>query len=254
MSSIRIAVASFLLAGSLGASAWAQAPAAPPRDPISAETHHRRAVQDYDKARTDTSLTPEEKQQAILRGIAAENRALAINPDYIDALVYKNILLRMQAALVEDGSGREQLIKEADEVRNKALALGASRQGRGFLIVDGMRVESGQVDTMSPEFKALIDQLQPLRVGGNIRTPTKIKDVKPVFPAEAQAARVQGVVILETIIDVDGHVRAARVLRSIPMLDDPALGAVRQWIFTPTLLNGAPVAVLMTVTVNFTLQ
>jgi protein TonB len=75
-----------------------------------------------------------------------------------------------------------------------------------------------------------------------------------VYPAEAQASRVQGVVILEAIIDEQGNIANARVLRSIPMLDEAALGAVSQWKFTPTLLNGAPVPVIMTVTVNFTLS
>ena len=94
----------------------------------------------------------------------------------------------------------------------------------------------------------------PVRVGGNIKPPTKIKDVKPVYPPIAQSARVQGIVIVEATIGVDGMVQEAKVLRSIPLLDAAALEAVRQWQFTPTLLNGVPVPVIMTVTVNFTLQ
>jgi protein TonB len=49
-------------------------------------------------------------------------------------------------------------------------------------------------------------------------------------------------------------VESVRVLRSIPLLDQAAVDAVRQWRYTPTLLNGQAVAVVMTVTVNFTLQ
>jgi protein TonB len=94
----------------------------------------------------------------------------------------------------------------------------------------------------------------PVRVGGNIRPPTKVKNVNPVYPSIAQSARVQGVVIVEATIGPDGKVSDARVLRSIPLLDQAALDAVRQWVFTPTLLNGVPVPVIMTVTVNFTLQ
>src|SRR5213083_3042438 len=89
----------------------------------------------------------------------------------------------------------------------------------------------------------------PVRVGGQIKQPTKVKDVKPVYPAIAQSARVQGVVIIEATIGPNGNVQEAKVLRSIPLLD-----AVKQWQFTPTLLNGVPVPVIMTVTVNFTLQ
>jgi protein TonB len=91
-------------------------------------------------------------------------------------------------------------------------------------------------------------------VGGNIKPPTKTKDVRPVYPAIAQSARVQGVVIVEATIGPDGRVAEAKVLRSIPLLDAAALDAVKQWVFTPTLLNGTAVPVIMTVTVNFTLQ
>jgi protein TonB len=90
-----------------------------------------------------------------------------------------------------------------------------------------------------------------LRVGGNIRQPRKIRDVRPVYPEEARAAKVQGVVIIEARIATDGSIVDARILRSIPMLDQAALDAVRQWQFEPTHLNGAPVEVIMTVTVNF---
>jgi TonB family protein len=93
-----------------------------------------------------------------------------------------------------------------------------------------------------------------LRVGGNIRTPRKIMDVKAVYPPEARDAQVQGVVILEVRIEPDGRVGGARVLRSIPLLDQAALDAVQQWEFEPTLLNGSAVPVIMTVTVQFTTQ
>ena len=88
----------------------------------------------------------------------------------------------------------------------------------------------------------------------NIKAPTKTRDIKPIYPAIAQSARVQGVVIIEATIGQDGKVKDAKVLRSIPLLDQAALDAVKQWEFTPTLLNGVPVPVIMTVTVNFTLQ
>ena len=63
----------------------------------------------------------------------------------------------------------------------------------------------------------------PVRVGGNIKPPTKTKDVRPVYPAIAQSARVQGVVIVEATIGPDGRVAEAKVLRSIPLLDAAAL-------------------------------
>ena len=93
-----------------------------------------------------------------------------------------------------------------------------------------------------------------IRVGGQMPPPTKVKDVPPVYPPIAQSARVQGVVIIETVIGADGRVQGARILRSVPLLDQAALDAVKQWEFTPTLLNGAPVPVIMTTTVQFTLS
>jgi len=93
-----------------------------------------------------------------------------------------------------------------------------------------------------------------VRVGGNIKMPAKVKNVRPFYSAIAQSARVQGMVIIEAIIGPNGKVQDARILRSIPLLDQAALEAVRQWEFTPTLLKGVPVTVIATVTVNFTLQ
>jgi protein TonB len=75
-----------------------------------------------------------------------------------------------------------------------------------------------------------------------------------VYPAVARQARVEGIVILEAIIDERGNVDRVRVLRSFPLLDEAAVRAVRSWRYTPTLLNGVPVPVLMTVSVHFTLR
>lgn len=99
-----------------------------------------------------------------------------------------------------------------------------------------------------------LERRDPVLVGGAIRQPQKIREVAPVYPPIAQAARVQGIVIIEATIGEDGRVVNARVLRSVPLLDQAALDAVRQWQYTPTLLNGVPVPVIMTVTVQFTLS
>lgn len=93
-----------------------------------------------------------------------------------------------------------------------------------------------------------------LRVGGNVKPPTKVHDVLPTYPDQARAARIQGIVIIEATIDTQGEVSDARVLRGVQLLNDAALAAVRQWRFTPTLMNGVPVSVVMTVTVHFALK
>jgi periplasmic protein TonB len=94
----------------------------------------------------------------------------------------------------------------------------------------------------------------PVRLHSGIRRPQKILYVPPVYPALARAVRVQGIVIIEATIDEKGNVESARVLKGEPLLNQAALDAVRQWRFTPTLLSGVPVPVVMTVTVDFRLQ
>ena len=89
---------------------------------------------------------------------------------------------------------------------------------------------------------------------GKIKEPKKTKDVPPQYPDIAKQARVQGVVILECTISPQGRVSDVKILRGIPLLNEAALTAVKQWVYSPTLLNGVPVPVIMTVTVNFRLQ
>src|SRR5688572_20101224 len=95
---------------------------------------------------------------------------------------------------------------------------------------------------------------QAVRVGGQIKEPKQLKRVQPVYPDIAKQARVQGVVILECTISPQGKVTDVKVLRGIPLLDASAIEAVKQWVYSPTLLNGVPVPVIMTVTVNFRLS
>lgn len=96
--------------------------------------------------------------------------------------------------------------------------------------------------------------VQAVRVGGQIKEPKKVKNVEPVYPDIAKQARVQGIVILECTISPQGRVTDVKVLRGIPLLNESAVAAVKQWVYSPTLLNGVPVPVIMTVTVNFRLQ
>ena len=95
---------------------------------------------------------------------------------------------------------------------------------------------------------------KPLKVGGSIRPPKRIVASAPVYPPFAISAKVEGEVLLEALIDEQGRVSGVRVLRSVPLLDAAAVDAVRTWRYTPTLLNGVPVSVLMTVKVTFSLQ
>ena len=94
----------------------------------------------------------------------------------------------------------------------------------------------------------------PIRPGGNILPPARTGYVAPVYPPIAIQARSEGTVILEAVIDETGTVRDVTVLRSVPLLDRAAIDAVKQWRYSPTRLNGAPVAIILTVSVKFTLK
>ena len=96
--------------------------------------------------------------------------------------------------------------------------------------------------------------VKAVRVGGDVREPRKVVDVAPVYPALAMKAGVQGVVIIEATIDPRGRVANTTVLSGVPLLEEAALEAVRKWVYTPTLLNGVPTPIIMTVTLRFVLQ
>jgi protein TonB len=126
-------------------------------------------------------------------------------------------------------------------------------------------VQSSGLESLTGSFQAMpgvidlpppmpVSPTAPVRPGGDIKPPVRIKYVMPEYPEIARASRVQGVVILEAIIGADGKVASARVLRSNPLLEQAALAAVTAWEYTPTLLNGKPTPVIMTVTVAFTLK
>lgn len=93
-----------------------------------------------------------------------------------------------------------------------------------------------------------------IRVGGAVKPPLRTKGVSPVYPPAARQARVQGVVILEVTVGADGKVKSTKTLKSVPQLDAAASEAVKKWEYKPTVVDGKPAAVIMTVPVNFTLE
>jgi len=142
---------------------------------------------------------------------------------------------------------------------DKAKALAAAAKAAGDKATADAVAAKAEADAIAAKEKAEAEAREQekaaaVRVGGKVRPPTKVKDVKPIYPEAAKTARAAGVVIVEATIGANGKVIDAVVLRSVPMLDQAALDAVRQWEFTPTLLNGKPVPVVMTVTINFKLE
>jgi protein TonB len=112
----------------------------------------------------------------------------------------------------------------------------------------------GGTGTVPMEAPPASPTVAPVPVSSLVRPPVKIRDVSPVYPELALRGRVEGQVVIEAVIGPTGDVQETRVLKAKPLLTEAALAAVRQWKYTPTLLNGRPVPVVMTVTVTFTLR
>jgi len=95
---------------------------------------------------------------------------------------------------------------------------------------------------------------EPLRITAGVQGPKVLKRVEPAYPLKARQARVQGTVILEATTDIYGRVMSIKVLRSIPLLDQAAMDAVKQWVYEPVIINGKPKEVTFTVQVQFVLE
>jgi len=91
----------------------------------------------------------------------------------------------------------------------------------------------------------------PVRIGGNLSAPALVKRIEPIYPDVALMAKVSGMVILEAVVGADGSVESVKILRSVKFLDNAALDAVKQWKYSPLILNGVPTPFVLTVTLNF---
>ena len=145
---------------------------------------------------------------------------------------------------------QEQPAEPSSEQIAELVARAAALQEQLQAVLDEMQVLLGDSDGSAGGSNSN----EPFRIGDGIRPPAKIVNVNPVYPPEAREARVQGVVILEATISRTGEVSDVEVLRSEPLLDEAAVAAVRQWRYEPTLVDGEPVSILMTVTMNFQLR
>ena len=96
--------------------------------------------------------------------------------------------------------------------------------------------------------------LPPVKAIGSIIPPKLIKEVEPVYPEKAKEAGVEGWVMLEATTDIYGRVKNVKVLKSIPLLDQAAIDAVRKYVYTPMIIDGRPRGVIHTVTVKFHLK
>jgi protein TonB len=93
-----------------------------------------------------------------------------------------------------------------------------------------------------------------IRIGGNVAAANLVDRVLPLYPQEAREAKIQGVVILDAVINREGRVDSLKVIAGHPLLTQSAVDAVKQWRYNPTMIEGAPVEVQTTITVTFSFQ
>jgi TonB family protein len=187
-------------------------------------------------ARQEERLTPEYVGRAALQ----VDQALRVQPQHLPALLYKAMLLVVQAGTEQDPARQTALQTEAVAVRARfsqlALADGTANPPEKTIPISGPSIPNVP---------------NAVRAGGNVPLPVRTVHVEPEYPDAARLAGIDGMVILEALIGEDGKVMDARIMRSIPALDAAALSAVRQWAFAPTVINGVPQKVIMSVTVSF---
>jgi TonB family protein len=112
-----------------------------------------------------------------------------------------------------------------------------------------------EADLPRTAYQRALETCEPSTVGGRIRPPRKIKDVRPVYPADREAAGIGGTVVLSATIGTDGLVKDVQVVKGVdPAIDAAAVEAVRQWQFDGTLLNCSPSEVTMNVSLTFSVK
>jgi TonB family protein len=154
----------------------------------------------------------------------------------------------LSASLTRFRPFRHEVVLENARDWDRAITLQVAALREEINVTERRRPAAGR--------PAAVPDGAPLRVGGNISPPLKTVDVKPVYPAAMREAGLEGIVPIEATIGPNGSVTSVRVVSAQvhPDFAIAAVDAVRRWQFTPTLLNGAPVEVVMTVTVQFSLS
>ena len=166
----------------------------------------------------------------------------------LGALVPVSILVAGLQVGPAIGAEQEQPAEPSTEQIAELVERAAALQEQLQAVLDELQALLGDSD------RPAAGSDEPFRIGGGIRPPAKIVNADPVYPPEAREARLQGVVIMEVTLSPTGEVSDVEVLRSVPQLDEAAVAAVRQWRYEPTLVDGEPVPILLTVTVNFMLR
>jgi TonB family protein len=148
----------------------------------------------------------------------------------------------------------------SEPCREASLGLVMLEDATGTEVVSGARVDTVLVAFRREILECHSRQIRPTKarpvpVGSRIVPPQKTRQRDPEYPPSAEKAGIAGVVLLDAVVDTRGCVETAQVASSVdPRLDFAALAAVVSWQYTPALLDGIAVPVLMSVTVSFTLR
>jgi TonB family protein len=221
------------------------------RDPSNAPLHHLIGTFYFAKL-SDSALGRNARVSYIAHGLEAEERALAADPDFSEAIVYKSLLLRAQAEIELNPVHRAALIQQADDVRS-----GAAKSGRTARATSSWeRVTAYPTPPPPPPVPGAADIKwvygeTSFAAANGMNTPKKVKDVRPVYPPMVMQLGVQGRVVVEAAIDARGEVVATRVVESIPWLTQPTIHAVRQWRFDPATIPSAAAPVVIRAEARF---
>ena len=177
---------------------------------------------------------PEEARKNGVQGVVILEAKIDESGRVIDALVLRSIPQLDQAAI----DAVKQWIYEPlviDGKQRKAL----------FTTTVNFKLSDEDIEKFAEGAVKITDAIPPPRL---------IRKVSPVYPEAAREAGVEGVVILEARTDTEGRVKNVRILKSVPLLDQAAIDAVKQWVYEPLVINDQPKEAIFTTTVRFHLN
>ena len=181
---------------------------------------------------------PETARQARVEGVVILEAKADEKGDVVDARVLRSVPALDRAALAA-----------VKQWKYEPLVIDGKLHPVVFTVTIRFALDEGSAKTALAKFAA-----GAVRAEGDIQPPKAVKEVMPVYPEAARSSGVQGTVILGVKIDGTGRVVDAVVLRSVPLLDQAAIDAIRQWEFEPFVQDGKAVPLVFTQTVRFVLQ
>ena len=217
-------------------------------NPLDAHAFANMAAVDWAIVFEGTPETPEQREQLANEGLRYIDIALAIDPDYEDAIIYKNLLLREVGKLTFDLDDRARIFAEADYWFNKAIGI---RQRNQNIRPQSAQRPSQSSSTSPPPPPPPPPPPSRFGVSPTIASRNLLYRPEVAYPPDALRARIQGSVLLEANVNGSGAVETVRIISGHPLLAEAAIENAKLWRFKPTLLNGRPVDVVTIITIEF---